>query len=64
MNLLRDIADLRKLNGPLHLAIGFFDGVHLGHRSVIAPVLEAAREQGGDAVVVTFDPHPAVQSHR
>jgi len=58
MNLLREIEDLKKLTGPLHMAIGFFDGVHLGHRAVIDPVLESSRSQGGDAVVVTFDPHP------
>ncbi len=59
MNLLWKIDDLQKLNGPLHLAIGFFDGVHRGHRAVIDPILHSSREQGGDAVVVTFDPHPA-----
>ena len=58
MNLLRDIADLKKLDGPVHLAIGVFDGVHLGHQAVIEPVIKAEREKGGTAVVVTFDPHP------
>ncbi len=59
MNLLRNISDLKTLKSPLHLAIGVFDGVHLGHKAVIDPVLASCREQGGDAVVVTFDPHPA-----
>lgn len=59
MNLLRSISDLKNLKGPLHLAIGVFDGVHLGHKAVIDPVLASSREEGGDAVVVTFDPHPA-----
>ncbi len=40
------------------LAIGVFDGVHLGHRAVIARALEDARAAGGTPVVVTFDPHP------
>ena len=44
--------------GPVFLAIGVFDGVHLGHRAVIARALEDARAAGGTPVVVTFDPHP------
>ena len=56
--LLRAIPDLASLNGPAYLAIGVFDGVHLGHRSVLLRALEDARAGGGSAVAVTFDPHP------
>jgi riboflavin kinase/FMN adenylyltransferase len=55
---LRTIDALRTVPGPLFLAIGVFDGVHLGHQAVIGRALEAARREGGTAVVVTFDPHP------
>jgi len=55
---LRTIGELRNLPGPLHLAIGVFDGVHLGHQAVIGRALDGARQGGGTAVVVTFDPHP------
>ncbi len=44
---------------PLHLAVGMFDGVHLGHRSVIEPAVRSARRSGGLAAVLTFDPHPS-----
>ncbi len=44
---------------PLHLAIGMFDGVHLGHRAVIEAALHSARREGGLAGVLTFDPHPS-----
>jgi riboflavin kinase / FMN adenylyltransferase len=44
---------------PLHLAIGMFDGVHLGHRAVIESALRSARRSGGVAAVLTFDPHPS-----
>ena len=44
--------------GPLFLAIGIFDGVHLGHQSVIRGAIEAARSNGGLAGVLTFWPHP------
>ena len=40
--------------GPRAVALGTFDGVHLGHRRVI----ETAREAGPEPTVVTFDPHP------
>jgi riboflavin kinase / FMN adenylyltransferase len=40
------------------VALGTFDGVHLGHRRVIASALNWAREHGTRAGVVTFDPHP------
>ncbi len=44
---------------PLHLAIGIFDGVHLGHRAVVTTAAEAARADGGIAGVLTFWPHPS-----
>ncbi len=40
------------------MAIGNFDGVHLGHRRIIQRLLERARELSGPAIVFTFDPHP------
>ena len=40
------------------VAIGNFDGVHLGHRRIIEQLLKRAREVDGPAVVFTFDPHP------
>ncbi|MFT3780740.1 MAG: riboflavin biosynthesis protein RibF [Nibricoccus sp.] len=44
---------------PLHLAIGMFDGVHLGHRAVIDAAVQSARRAGGIAAVFTFWPHPS-----
>ncbi len=44
---------------PLHLAIGMFDGVHLGHRAVIDAAVQSARRAGGLAGVLTFWPHPS-----
>ena len=59
MQVLRSIAELSELPGPLFTAIGVFDGVHLGHQAVISTSAAHAREAGGTPVVVTFDPHPA-----
>jgi riboflavin kinase/FMN adenylyltransferase len=58
MRLLYNIEDLAFVAGPTHLAIGVFDGIHLGHQAVIGRALRNARQSGGSAVVVTFDPHP------
>jgi riboflavin kinase / FMN adenylyltransferase len=40
------------------LTIGNFDGVHRGHRRIVDRMVAAAREHGGESVLVTFDPHP------
>jgi riboflavin kinase / FMN adenylyltransferase len=48
----RDVSELERASRAV--AIGTFDGVHLGHRRVI----EAAIAAGGRPTVVTFDPHP------
>jgi riboflavin kinase/FMN adenylyltransferase len=45
---------------PVHMAIGIFDGVHLGHRAVIEGAVQSARRSSGVPVVLTFDPHPSV----
>lgn len=41
------------------VTIGVFDGVHRGHQQVIGQAVKHARDQGLQAVVVTFDPHPS-----
>lgn len=41
------------------VAIGNFDGVHLGHRALLDVAKRLARASGGQAVALTFDPHPA-----
>ncbi len=43
---------------PCALTIGNFDGVHLGHRALLARVADAASRLGIDSAVMTFEPHP------
>lgn len=43
---------------PCALTIGNFDGVHRGHRALLASVREAATRLGVEAAVMTFEPHP------
>ena len=52
MRVAHDVSELERM--PRAVAIGTFDGVHLGHRRVI----EAAIAAGRRPTVVTFDPHP------
>lgn len=40
------------------LAIGNFDGVHLGHQAIFKKVVDRAEEVEGTGIVFTFDPHP------
>ncbi|WP_052659409.1 FAD synthetase family protein [Bacillus alveayuensis] len=45
-------------NKPLVAALGFFDGVHLGHQKVIQTAKQIAKEKGMNLAVLTFFPHP------
>ena len=40
------------------LAIGIFDGVHIGHRRIISAAIREAKKRRAESVIVTFDPHP------
>ncbi len=44
--------------GPCALAIGNFDGVHIGHRALIGEAVRCAQKNGFTPAVLTFDPHP------
>ena len=59
MNVYRTLDEVPESFGPVVATIGNFDGVHRGHRWVIARVRARAAELGLGSAVVTFDPHPA-----
>lgn len=59
VKVLHSISDITGIAGPVVLAAGVFDGLHLGHRAVIERAVTDARAACGTPVVVTFDPHPA-----
>jgi len=44
--------------GPSAVALGAFDGIHLGHRAILGRAVELARARGLEALACTFDPHP------
>lgn len=58
MSVLRDLEGWP--GGPVHVALGVFDGVHMGHRALVAQLVRSARSGGARAIAVTFDPLPEV----
>ena len=58
MRIVRTFEQLPHVARDVCVAIGVFDGVHLGHQRVIAEARTDARAIGGTSVVLTFDPHP------
>lgn len=60
---LTDTADLPADFGPTVVTIGNFDGVHLGHATLLAAVVDRARQDGLASIAVTFEPHPLVVLH-
>ena len=56
------VDDFKAQRSPLFdrcvVALGTFDGVHVGHRRILEAACSLARETGGDAVAFTFDRHP------
>jgi riboflavin kinase/FMN adenylyltransferase len=63
MKIARSLSELASLTTPSVVTIGNFDGVHCGHRMVIASVLDRAHTLNAQSVAVTFDPPPAHLLH-
>ena len=59
MQIARSLAEFDSFTSRAVVTVGNFDGVHCGHRMVIASLLERASKLNVKAVAVTFDPHPA-----
>ncbi|MEK7782072.1 MAG: bifunctional riboflavin kinase/FAD synthetase [Verrucomicrobiota bacterium] len=58
MKLIRTAKELGNGSRKVCLAIGVFDGVHLGHQQIIRQTINDARQHDASAVIVTFDKHP------
>lgn len=58
MKIIYDIFENRDLIKNSYVAIGKFDGIHVGHKKLIGAAVEAAKTHGGNSVVFTFENHP------
>jgi riboflavin kinase / FMN adenylyltransferase len=58
MKVIHNASELQAGNRKVCLAIGFFDGVHLGHQQIIRQTIADARQHDANALVITFDRHP------
>lgn len=63
MRVFRSIEEVPSDFGPSVATIGNFDGVHRGHRAVIADVIQRARSLHARSVAITFEPHPVRLLH-
>jgi riboflavin kinase/FMN adenylyltransferase len=58
MEIIRYSKNIILPNKKRYIALGVFDGVHLGHQKLIKQTVDKARKNDGISIVVTFDPHP------
>jgi len=58
MKVIYGIGKVKKTFKNTVLAIGVFDGVHIGHQKLIKAAVKKAKSMGGPAIVMTFSPHP------
>ena len=57
MKVYKDIAEFTKLSNAV-VTTGTYDGVHIGHRKILQTLVNVAKENKGETVVITFWPHP------
>lgn len=57
MKVYNQIEDFRNIKNPV-VTTGTFDGVHLGHQKIISRLIDVAKEEQGETVLLTFYPHP------
>ena len=59
MNHIEEIKNTHK-NPVVYTTIGAFDGIHIGHQQLIQSMINQAKSDQKETLVITFDPHPAV----
>lgn len=58
-----DFQQLKRFDNPPVLTIGNFDGVHIGHRKILAHARNIADQRNAKLVAMTFEPHPVAILH-
>lgn len=59
MKIFKNIAECNSVPKAI-ITLGTYDGVHLGHQTIINQLNQRAKEVGGESVLLTFEPHPRV----
>jgi len=62
MKIYNHIDEFKQIHNAV-VTIGTFDGVHIGHQKIISRLLEVAKKNGGETVILTFFPHPRMILH-
>ncbi len=57
MNVYRSFEEARNIRNPV-VTTGSFDGVHIGHKTILKRLRTLAEINNGESVLITFDPHP------
>jgi len=57
LKIYHNLSDFKKLDNAI-VTIGTFDGVHFGHQKIIKQLVEKAKSDKGESVILTFFPHP------
>ncbi|MFH1716944.1 MAG: riboflavin biosynthesis protein RibF [Planctomycetota bacterium] len=58
MKIIDTLSGLGQISQGSVMTIGNFDGVHVGHREILAAARRVAEEKGAELVAMTFEPHP------
>lgn len=59
MQVFHKLEDIPADFGPSYVSVGNFDGIHRAHSHVLGEIVARAKQNGGKAIAVTFEPHPA-----
>ncbi len=57
MKVYHSLEEFKKLDNAI-VTTGTFDGVHIGHQAILNKLVEFAKTEGGESVLITFFPHP------
>ncbi len=57
MKVYHSLEEFKKLDNAI-VTTGTFDGVHIGHQAILKRLVEFAKKEGGESVLITFFPHP------
>ena len=63
MKIVSDNSEVKKSNYNI-ATIGYFDGIHIGHKKILRELVSQAEKNNGQSILVTFWPHPRTVLHK